>query len=349
MDSVANGAFVPKNIIPKFQYIFAFFLIVLAYWGVTTNSDWVGYEYWFDVDASGTDKAFAFLSAWFNERGLSFRMLYRFHILLIAFFYVVLFRKLRVNPILYSVILLLFSYDAVGNQIRYFVGLPMALLAIHYYVYKKYIWAVILGVLAFFFHSSLFLFFAIFFLYYHLISRVGITWELVLIIVFNILLYYVLHETGMSSKISGNYDTYITSSSRVSSVLGGIYNLFTTITYIYFAFIINREVKIAEPTLTMAIEYKYLYSCIMMGTVLVLCSIPTQIIAHRMMSMAMMPIWLTFFLRTYKLNIKNIKGYVKICLIVIFLFNVLHSLGVFTGSDSYIYHVKEMLNSYSFD
>lgn len=330
-----------------YQYLIAFSLIILAYWGVTTNSDWGGYEYWYDYDATGTDRAFVFLSAWFNAQGLSFRMLYRFHILLIAFFYTLLFRRLKGNPIIYSIILLLFSYDAVGNQIRFFVGLPIALLALYDIVEKRYIRAAILGVLAFFFHSSLALLFAVFFFYYFILRHIGYTWRIVVIIVANVIIYYFVHETNMSASLSENYETYLTSADRISGVLGGIYNLVTALLYIGFAYVIDKEIRKVQPSFTTTDDYRYLYTSIMMGTVLFLCSIQTQIIAHRMMNMAMMPIWLTYFLRAKSLRIKIINERANTALVVIFIFITLHTIGFFTGSDSYIYHVREMLNSYT--
>lgn len=347
MDNTTTNIKVQQKKTLWYQYIIAFFLIIIAYWGVTTNSDWGGYEYWFDYDATGTDRAFVFLSAWFNAQGLSFRMLYRFHILLIAFFYTLLFKRLKANPIIFSIVLLLFSYDAVGNQIRFFVGLPMALLALYDIVEKKYIRATLLGVMAFFFHSSLALLFAIFFFYYFILRHIEYTWRVFFIIVANFVLYYVVHETNMSASLSGNYETYLTSADRVSSVIGGIYNLITALLYIGFAYVVNKEIRKVQPSFTTTKEYRYLYTCIMMGTVLFICSIQTQIIAHRMMNMAMMPIWLTYFIRAKSLRVKIINERVNTAVVIIFIFVTLHTLGFFTGSDSYIYHVREMLNSYT--
>ena len=326
-----------------YYYLTAFSLIMISYWGVTTNSDWGGYEYWFENDASGTDRAFQFLTIWFNEHGLTFRMLYRFHIILIALFYILLFRKLRVNPVFYTILMLLFNYVEMGNQIRYYVGFPMALLALYYYINKRFLLSVLFGVFAFFFHSSLALFFAIFFLFYYCFNGFNNKGKIILVIGANIVLYYLVHNTD----VIGNFEVYLLDRSRISSLLGGLFNLMPTIIYIYFTYLIDNEIRKCLPDMVQMKDYKYLYICIMMGTVLFLCSIPTQILAHRMMGMILMPIWLTYFIRVKSLGSKKINNLANNCLIVLLLFYTLNAFGVFTGSNDYFYHIKEMLDSYT--
>lgn len=325
-----------------FLYLLAFAIIVIAYWGVTTNSDWGGYEYWFEHDATGTDIAFTFLSTWFNDHGLTFRMLYRFHIFLIAFFYVLLFRKLSVNPVLFTVLMLLFNYVAMGNQIRYYVGFPMALLALSYFVEEKYVLAAVFGVLAFFFHSSIALFLAIFVFYYFVLSKLKQSSRLIVVVVANVILFYLIRNMG----VSDNFESYLIEKERISSTLGGIYNLFPSMIYLYFAYLIDKEIKRKQLSYSLTNEYKFLYTSIMIGAVLFLTSIPTQIIATRMMGVALMPIWLTYFIRVKELKIKRINKQVDLFMFIFFLFYTLHLLGVFTGSNHYIYHIKEMFNSY---
>lgn len=342
MVSISGKTLNKDNNVHWTQYLIAFLFFVIAYWGVTTNSDWGGYELLFENGGADTDKAFAYLSMWFNEHGLSYRMLYRFHIVLMALFYMFLFRKIKVNPIVLTLLTFLFNYVPLGNQIRYYVGFPMALLAMYYYIDKKYILTVFLGVLAFFFHSSLLMFYAIF-LYYYYLNNITSRYKGILILIANLVLYYYIHNIYSSE----HFDAYFTGEG-ISGLLGGLYNLFPSFIYISFAFRINKIIARNNFDYAKTNEYRYLYTCIMMGTVLFLCSIYTQIFAHRMMGLAMMPIWLTFFIKVKGIKNKRIEVLSNTAIVLLFIFYTIHDLGLITGSDEYIFHVNEMLNSYSF-
>ena len=80
----------------KFQKFFgwfaSFFLIIVAYWGVTFNPDGVGYEYYFEMQQA-PDFLFNFLSEVFQKNGYEFRDLYRFHIFFIALFFSLYFYR----------------------------------------------------------------------------------------------------------------------------------------------------------------------------------------------------------------------------------------------------------------
>lgn len=324
-----------------YHYFFAFLLFVFAYWGITTNSDWGTYEFWFSNDSTDVDIAYGFLCDWFKSHGLHFRALYRFHILLMGLFYTILFKKLKVNPIGFTLLLLLFCYVPMGNQIRYYVGFPMTLLALINFSDRRYTLAAILAVLAFFFHSSLLLFFTLYLGYFYIVSRIN-SWKIPAIIVANGLAYFFIYYR-MTLE---HFDSYIIEDS-FSSLMGGIYNLFVTIVYTYCTFLVNRDIVKGYPDIAQSKEYKMFYNCIMMGTMLFLCSITTQIFVHRMMGMALLPIWLTFFIRAKRLNNKVISRRIVASLIVIFLFYSMNLLGVFTGSNAYVDQIELMLNSYT--
>lgn len=325
-----------------YSYIFAIIIFALAYWGITTNSDWTAYETWYSGGGTGVDKAFAYLSLWFNNHGLSYRMLYRFHIILMAVLNILLFRKLRVNPVLFVIVMLLFNYVALGNQIRYYVGFPLALLSVSCFLEKRYAISVLLGILGYFFHSSLLLLFACFFCYYVILRKLKKFWFAIAIVVSNFVLFYLIHNY-LSSE---HYETYLFGD-RVSSILGGIYNLFPSFVYLFFTHKIDRIIKEDYPEYATTSEYKFLYGCIMMGMVLLVCSLQTQIISHRLMGVSLLPIWLAYFVKSYNINDHRISRLVSFCLFVVFAFYILHNFGGLPGSKENIYHIREMLNSYS--
>lgn len=201
------------------SYFFVFFLFIAVYWGVTYTADWVNYESFFDGKQESRDIGFAYLTELFNDLDADYIVLFRFHIVLMAGAFLHFMRKINA-PAWILIVFLFINYVALGNQIRYYVALPLTFLALYEYVIKKnpftYLLFTIASVLM---HFSILIFHLCFFIVYYLSLYLH-----------NRLLFfiYVVNIVGFFLLVSGlgfqeRYVEYL-SEERTSTWIGGIYN-----------------------------------------------------------------------------------------------------------------------------
>lgn len=217
----------PKNE-SRFSVFISLLIFIIAFWGVTYTTDWNGYEMFYETGLESRDLAFDFLSEKFRDMGLDYRNLYQFHIILIASLYIVFFHRVSNKTLLLVLFCLLTNYVAIGNQIRFFVAFPLALLATHKFVMsgiKNKVLSCFLMVLSVLFHFSMIIYYALFFSFYYFLERKSVKIQIISIVLGNIVLLYLL---SYSSLIDDQYVDYF-EKSHLSSFSGGLLTAFPAI------------------------------------------------------------------------------------------------------------------------
>lgn len=209
-----------------------FFLSVLifcvAFWGVTYTSDWAGYEIFFDKGMDiKEDVGSTFLFNFLKDNGYDdFRVAFRLHIVLMGLLFPFVYKKLGLNPIPYTILLIVLSYVPLANQIRYYVAFPAMLLSVIYYTEKQYIKCIALLVFAVAFHQTTIVLGLVLLFYYQYTGKTQnntrhkryVTCGLVGSLLFLIIMY-----TQLGAYL-GDY-AYYTSADQKSSTIGGVFNL----------------------------------------------------------------------------------------------------------------------------
>lgn len=288
----------PGNIKNIIQCIIAVLIFTLAFWGIHYTSDWAAYLYFFDHPENSRDFFFGLIAEYFKGEKYTFEMLYRFYILMIALSYVYLFNKIKSNPIILVLVLIVFNYVAMGNQIRFFLAFPCCLLAFYEILDKKYVYSIVLLSISVLNHKSSILLLSILigfnFFAYKLSSNKQISLMILLNIVFYVLLNYI-------SLFDDKYNEYNTAN-RLSSFLGGIFNVFPYLFPLYFIYRINKKIN-KRIIGRNSIVYRFLYVCSIAPIAFLFSGIYVQILTNRFI-IAFLPIWFGYFI--------YVKKYLKI-------------------------------------
>lgn len=268
------------------KYFFAIFLFALSFWGIRYTSDWEGYVYAFYHTEWSRDIAFSFLSDYFIEKGWQFRDLFHFHITLMAVLYATMYRRLKVNPIIFVALTVFMNYIGFGNQIRYYVAFSLALNACFSWYKQKYVYSICFFVIAMLFHYTVIIFFALFVLMTYLIKKNNWRRLFAIICLLNVILFLVVYKSNF--MLEEQYATY-KNTNLTSSFVGGLFNLTPLIIPIFYLRVIARK-----GTLKINEETKFLYILCISTFPLFLLAIYMQIMGSRLM-MALLPFYLCFF------------------------------------------------------
>lgn len=326
------------------QSFFAFIVFVLAYWGVTYTSDWEGYLFFFNNSEISRDPMFAFLSEFFKNRGYTFTDLYKFHIILISFSYIYIFKSTRVNPLLLIFISIVFNYVAIGNQIRFYLAFPLILLAFWGLVTKRYIFTAILFTIAILEHKSVIILFVVLVVFKCLVYRRSFKKQVLLILFANIIIFFLLK---FSSLFDEKYDNY-QSSGNISSLAGGIFNVVPYLLPIYSCLRISKIVRRKAPELRDRPIYEFLYTCSIAPLVFLISGLYVQVLTNRFI-IAFLPIWFAFFIYVYHYPLPSktkktisIMAWISILIIIFWMFCLMPQLGFV----DYFIEIYLMLSSY---
>lgn len=228
------------------QYCIAVVIFCLAFWGITYTADWAGYEYFFDESMDiKEDIGSVFLFNFLKDHGYDdFRVAFRIHIILMGILFPFVFKKLGLNPIPYTILLIVFSYVPLANQIRYYVAFPAMMLSVIYYIDKQYIKSILLFIFAIAFHRTTVLL-GLFPLLYYLYA--GKTFNntrhkrFITLGLFGSMLFLLIMYTRLGVYL-GDY-AYYTSSTQRSSTFGGIFNLLPCLLSIPAVLYYDQRVK----------------------------------------------------------------------------------------------------------
>lgn len=279
-----------KNIQNYSNFIIATFLFVLAFWGIHYTADWEGYTYaFYNIDMS-RDKAFSLLAKYFYEKGLDYRALFHFHIVLMALLYSSFYHKLKVNPIIYIVITVLIGYVGIGNQIRYYVAFPLTLIACYYWFRQERVLSIGCFLVALYFHYTVIVIYSLFIFTNLVINRVKKR-KWVIIALLNLIIFFLVYKSNF--MMEEQYNAY-KDLDKTSSFAGGLFNLSPLIVPIYYLRKLSLR-RVQESSL----EVEYLYILLFSSLPLFLLSIYMQITGSRMM-MALLPCYVCFFAKIRK-------------------------------------------------
>lgn len=323
------------------QSIVAILIFAIAFWGIHYTSDWDTYRHYFNNPEDSRDYFFGLLAEYFKGQNYSFEMLYRFYISLIAFSYVYLFNKIKTNPIGLVLIILIFNYVAVGNQIRFYLAFPLCLLAFYEFIRKKYILTVLFLTISVLNHKSTIILFSVLLGFNIFAYKLKTYKQIILIIVLNIIIYILLNYI---SSFDEKYFAYNTAY-KLSSFLGGLFNIFPYLYPIYIIFQINKHIKKVHSDGN-HIVYKFLYVCSIAPTVFLLSGLFVQVLANRFI-MTFLPFWIGYFIYVGKSQrIKySTSNALKVTILIISIWTFLAS--PLLGLEEYFFETALMLDSYS--
>lgn len=285
------------------KVIVGIIIFSLAFWGITYTSDWEGYVYGFENQNFSRDVAFEWMSELCQKKGWDFVILYRFHILLMAILYSVLYKVLKLNPIPFVLLTLLVGYVGLGNQIRYYVAFPITIIAC-YLLNKKLqassvISSVMLQVASMCFHSTTIILYTLYLFARFFLIKFSPPIRSVMIVIANIIIYYVIYQTNWF--VEEQYDAY-KSIELTSSLLGGIFNLTPAFLALYYVWRIKKN---NSEAIFECQECSFIYIISLSVLPLILVSFYMQILGSRIL-VALLPLYLGLFVRVSKIT-KRLK------------------------------------------
>lgn len=275
----------------------ALFIFIFAYWKITYTVDWEGYEYLFAHPDESRDYMQAVISQYMGDNGFSYQDFFKLHILLISICYVKLFSDLKANPLFFVLLLLSCNYVAIGNQIRFFVSFPLAFIALHQYINKRYILFLLFGSLSIAFHYSIIILFITFLIFYHLFSKRSI-FSQILYVIGGSLLISLLIRSGF--YIQEQYLSYF-SHSYISSILGGLLTMLPSLISFFLVWCMHYRVRQNVPQVLCNQQYLFLFTSSVCTSVLVFLGFSMQIFVSRFMT-PMLPLWIIYMLKSGQLS-----------------------------------------------
>ena len=316
------------------SYFFVFFLFIAVYWGVTYTADWVNYESFFDGKQESRDIGFAYLTEFFNDLDVDYIVLFRFHIVLMAGAFLLFMRRINAPAWIVAFFIVLY-YVPLGNQIRFYVALPLTFLALYEYVIKKnlFLYFVLTGV-SVLMHFSILVFQLCFFIVYYL-SLYLHNRLLFFILVVNIIGFFLL-VSGLGFQ--ERYVDYL-SEERTSTWIGGIYNFLPSLISILSIIkikqyvdsensndfndkngdVVDRENIVREDetledeaceddgdvvSVNNDLVFNFLFILSICTSLLVLPSLPMQILCNRFITPCF-TVWLAFGIKAFSYSVFN--------------------------------------------
>ena len=323
------------------NFIIAFIIFCLAFWGIRYTSDWEAYETFFFDSSLSRDVAFKYLANWFVRMGLEYIDLFRLHIVIIACLFAALSNILRINPIVCVLLLLLLNYVAMGNQIRFFIAWPLAVISFYYYVCKgSKTYCVILAIISVLFHFSTLILHVLLLWGYKFLINKSVRSQIFIIFFLNI---FLLGSLQSFVFLKPEYGAYF-GVSLTSSFMGGIYNLIYPL--MVFPFIMTIS-KLIGDDLKDNEYYKFLYTLSIVPFVFCFLGIKYQVLVSRFI-LTLFPVWIALFLyiKRKKHNLSSLANCaITVIVLVFFIFRYIMPFVVGLPAE-YLIEAKLMLNSY---
>lgn len=323
------------------SFILAWIMFVLPFWGLTYISDWAGYSFMFENPEQSRDALFRILSIKMGELGYTFGDLYRLHIIIIGGLYVTVFRRLRLNPIIATLITITLYYVPIGNQIRFFMAFPLVILALYRFCNHQYVRCLMAVVLAILAHKTAVILFGGYAIAY-LLSKRSVALQKQWIIIANIGLVILLH---FSYLFDSKYDDY---HYNVSSILGGIYNSWVYLIPLYLVFVTNKKIQQVSEKVSES-SYRYLYAMSIGMSVFILAGLSLQILTNRFIA-TLVPIWLAYFeycntnCNVSPMFRQRLRCYAIVSVLIVYVKQYVID-GLF-GVNAFLYEAQRMLLSY---
>lgn len=322
------------------------FVFIIAFWGIRYNSDWEGYTHFYTHSDQSPDIAFGILSDIFNSYNFEYYYLYRFHIVVISLTFLFFISKFANKYLFVVMTILLFSYVALGNQIRYFVAFPLALLSVYYlFVRKSLFLHILLAVLSLLNHSAIIIFFLCFYAMLF-INKYFSEYFIFFIVFINIISFFVFKIA--ETLIGGHFNAYFDNEQK-SSLSGGIYSILQCVIILFCIYKIIKLLRQKTSPILKDRKFIFLYLLSFCSSFLIFPSLITQIINYRYIS-PLITVWIIFFL--YIKNNEESKHIKRLCNTYIFIIILIKLIWVYLlptfllNENTYIIESFVMLNSY---
>lgn len=335
-----------KRLIFFLNIVFTTAIYFFSFYGVTETADSSAYEFVFKHPEIKVEFLFRELSDYLSEKGYSYIILYKIHIIVIGVLFIKFISRFTTNIFLIFGYFILLNYVPLANQIRYFLSLSFFLNGLYsFYISKnkiKFGLYSLFAVLSHYYVPVLFLF--LFFnrtkndhQYIKKLTKYGF------IGFFLVLMFIVI---GFLSSLFSL--TLYFNAQKTSSILGGLYNLLPYLIILFFMVKRHKGVLDKYPILQQDIKFHFLYRLSLFPILFLPASLFAQILAHRY-CFPFLLIWLIYFIYPLKnkRDFTTIVNYIVIITIVmIFMFYYHYFLSnIILGHESHYF--KEFIRTFN--
>ena len=278
-----------------------YFLLWLEY-----TADYSMYQYMFKHETDNTDFLFQFLTKFYKANHWSFHDLHVSHIVVSTLIVFYLISRFTSNVFYVFFAYIILDYVHFSNQIRYFLGFPVMILAFYNLFNKRYILFAILAYLAYLSHASLIVLLTFVPIYY-LVKPKQYFKVLSILSVVCFIIVYVAFTLGLGLEIE-HFGEYF-KEEGTSSFLGGAFNAIPYIVMISFLYFESRKYINANPDCFQDPKFNFLYKISFYTIIFIPASFFMQIAGHRyvMPFMIFYVIFYLYLIRNKTQKIKNLK------------------------------------------
>ncbi len=295
----------------KFINIFvSIFSFLFFTYEITYTADWVNYLYVFEDQEQETKDFFIrFITLKFEQWGLEYKHVFRFHIIVIAVLFTLFANKFLKNSLLLVIICFLIAdYVPVVNQIRYFVAFGLYLFSVYYFYIRKYRLFGLFTVLAFLNHIGIIpLYLILLFIRKDVQTKIYIAFS---IIVYTVV-YAVLNINILQD--AWGFEAYLQEEMK-STLLGGIFKMLPSILVVILLYYTHKKSTVEKDD-----EMQFLYRLSLFPIIFIPSITLTQVVGDRYVFNFII-IWIIFIVRNLKINNKNMllqKVYVILIVFIV--------------------------------
>lgn len=337
-----------NKIIKVVSPIFSILLFYLLLYNVTYNSDWDGYQFFYEGASSG-DILFDFLSPIFNNHGYEYRNLYQFYIILMGISFTYFASRFSLNNTFVIIIIyLVFMIVPLSNQISYYVAFALFLISTYQLiVLKNKIAFIVFCFISVISHNGiipLYLFIAFFYLIKEKrILNVSI-WSSIALLGLTLLLFLLV------PTFFGRFIGYFEENRR-SSILGGLYSNLIWIIWIFLIYKRHKNLKKLYPEqLTVDVKYNYLYKLSLFPIMFIPIGFLLKIISSRyILAIIIVLLAYAFYSLKYTNKIKtraNLISSILVMVVITYLYIYILPFYIHESSETYL-KTLEILQSNS--
>lgn len=318
-----------KNRYNYFFFLLAFLMSFYLFKDIRYTDDFNVYEnfYYQSVDRTG-DIGYGILENIGRYFHLTFYQFYNYIVGLQLILFLVFFKKYRVNEVIGLFCTILILYVQMANQIRYFLALPLFLIAVNYlFCNKNYLITICLLLLAYSFHNGIIVLFSFIPLYYLIeYKKIKKSKVLVLLIVIGLICLYIypILFKKMADGIE-RFELYNESVSRLATLF---YMVFPCLSLVII-FTTYKDINIYSCSAEIRLSYMLSFFILIW---MIASFTGIQIINARYVN-ALFPMWLTCMIKSNDMNANNKYGNIVLFMMSAFITKYLLPNFLFNFSD----------------
>ncbi len=275
--------------------VMSFILLALSLFftlGLHYTADYDMYYFMFKTEYMETDILYQYLTSVFKENSLTFHDLHAFHILTATLLFYFIISRFSTNFFYVFLVYIVLDYVHFANQIRYFLGFPLMIIALYSFVKKRYFFGIVLSIVASLSHSSLIVLITFLPLWYFVKKKYFLKVILILSGIC-LLIVFLLFSLGIGRQID-HFGEYF-KQDGVSSFLGGALNGIPYIIMLTVLYFESRKYIKNKPECFKNPKFAFLYTITFYTILFVPASFFMQIAGHRYV-MPFMIFYVIFYL-----------------------------------------------------